>query len=250
MSGDSFKDLFSKQADYYKKGRPNYPEELFQYLSSLCKQHDCAWDCATGNGQAAASLTPFFKKVIATDASESQLKNATHHPAIEYRKATAENSGIPSHSVDLITVATAIHWFNLEKFYTEVKRVIKPGGVFACWAYYWSDFSPDVNKVMHKLAGEILNGYWADGRELVNNKYRTLYFPFEQLTTPSFYAITHWNLNQFKTNLRSWSSSQQYYDKHGINPVDLVAEELEKAWGDKETIREGKWEIFLKVARI
>lgn len=131
----SFKDHFSVQAEHYSKFRPKYPDELFKYLGSLVDNNDTAWDSATGNGQAATGLAPYFGKIIATDASESQILHAEPHPKIEYRVAPAENSGLESASADLITVATAIHWLDTDKFYSEVKRVLRKNGVIAVWLY-------------------------------------------------------------------------------------------------------------------
>jgi hypothetical protein len=54
----TFPDHFSDHADLYEAFRPAYPEALFAYLTSLVPAHDLAWDCATGNGQAAVALTP------------------------------------------------------------------------------------------------------------------------------------------------------------------------------------------------
>ena len=126
-----FKDYFSTQAKEYSKYRPKYPPELFEYLASLVKEHKTAWDSATGSGQAAIGLAPYFEKVIATDASESQIIHAHPHEKIEYRVASSEDSGIEDNSINLATVATAIHWIDTNKFYPEIRRVLKKGGVIA-----------------------------------------------------------------------------------------------------------------------
>ncbi|HJY64333.1 MAG TPA: class I SAM-dependent methyltransferase, partial [Ignavibacteria bacterium] len=121
-----FRDYFSKQAEEYSKYRPKYPDELFKYLSSLTKEHDLAWDCACGNGQASIGLAGYYKKVIATDASPAQINFAIQHPIVTYLTAQAENSGLESNSADIITAATAIHWIDTEKFYPEANRILKP----------------------------------------------------------------------------------------------------------------------------
>src|ERR1051325_10295174 len=120
----TFKDNFSKQSDIYAIYRPHYPTGLYSYLASLTKSHKLAWDCGTGNGQAAIGLTDFYDRIIATDASEQQIKNAVVHQKISYHVSTAENNVIETNSIDLLTVANALHWFDFDVFYREVKRVL------------------------------------------------------------------------------------------------------------------------------
>lgn len=124
----SFKDLFSQQASAYAQYRPTYPDSLFKYLASLTSEHACAWDCGTGNGQVAIALAPYYSQIIATDPSESQLAQAHPHPKVSYGVASAEASGISSNSTDLIVAGQALHWFNLGKFYAEVRRIAKRFG--------------------------------------------------------------------------------------------------------------------------
>ena len=117
---------FAVQSEHYSRNRPTYPDELFDFLSGLCTSHELAWDSATGNGQAAVSLSGYFKKVIATDFSNEQLSRAFQKENIFYRNESAEHSSLENNSADLVTVATAIHWFNIPEFYKEVHRVLKP----------------------------------------------------------------------------------------------------------------------------
>ena len=152
----SFEDLFSKQAEEYAQYRPRYPDALFEYLASVAPGHALAWDCATGNGQAALSLAPYFERVVGTDASESQIANAQPHEKITYRVARAEQTDFEDHSVDLITVAQAIHWFDLDAFYAEAKRVLRPGGVLAAWTYYESEIEPAIDRVARKYESEVV----------------------------------------------------------------------------------------------
>ena len=108
---------YSRVAESYSMARPGYPDELFKWLASLVERRDVAWDTATGSGQAAVSLARHFRRVIATDISEEQIRHARAHPRIEYRAASAEASGLPDNSVDLVVSAAALHWFDLERFY-------------------------------------------------------------------------------------------------------------------------------------
>ena len=103
------KDYFSKQSGLYAKNRPGYPDELFITLASLCKTHLSAWDCATGNGQCAVSLSKYFKKVFASDGSALQIANSFKRDNIIYRVEQAEQCSLPDAEADIVTVATAIH---------------------------------------------------------------------------------------------------------------------------------------------
>ncbi len=140
-----FKDHFSKQATDYAKFRPRYPQKLFDYLGRIAPNRRVAWDCGTGNGQAAVGLALVFDRVIATDASEKQIANAQSHEKVDYRVAPAEHSGIGSEAVDLIMVAQALHWFDLDRFYAEARRVLKPDGILAASAYNLLHIDPAVD---------------------------------------------------------------------------------------------------------
>jgi ubiquinone/menaquinone biosynthesis C-methylase UbiE len=127
----NFKDHFSEVAARYAEFRPSYPAELFAWLASLCKEHEAAWDCATGSGQATAGLAAHFRQIIATDASAEQIAHAGAPGNVIFRVATTEASGLDARSVDLVSVAQAAHWFELPRFFAEARRVLKPGGVLA-----------------------------------------------------------------------------------------------------------------------
>jgi ubiquinone/menaquinone biosynthesis C-methylase UbiE len=243
-----FKDHFSKQANIYAQFRPTYPEELFTYLSSLCKEHELAWDCATGNGQAANSLVSYFNHVIATDASEAQLKNAKQHEKIAYKLALAEESGIESGTVDIVTVATAIHWFNFDKFYAEVNRVLKPGGILAVWTYCDPIVNTAIDAVVDKLHNNILFKYWLKENWMVSDKYKDLPFPYERIRTPQFTCSKMGKLKDLEGLLESWSATQSYIKANNKDPIDQIKDELSNAWG-KDEAKEIRWDLTLIVGR-
>ena len=164
-----FKDHFSKQAAGYAKFRPRYPKKLFDYLGSIAPSRQVAWDCATGNGQAAAGLASVFDRVIATDASETQIANAQSHERIGYRVAPAENSGIGSATIDLIMVAQALHWFDLDRFYVDVRRVLKNNGVFAASAYNLLHVEPAIDEAVNRYYYEVVGPFWRRNASLLNN---------------------------------------------------------------------------------
>lgn len=244
-----FKDYFSTQSNIYARFRPNYPDELFSFLSSLTPANDLAWDCATGNGQAAVSLSKYFKKVVATDGSEQQIKNAAPHEKIKYSIALADNSGIESGTVDLVTIASALHWMNFDMFYREVNRVLKPGGIFAAWAYYKSHIDSAIDPMVKYLSKDVLGEYWPPERAYVTNYYNTIPFPFRIIETPSFETSVIANMDFLIGYFHSWSSTQQYIKTNGKDPVDLIRKELETAWGDLSKTRKITWDIILKVGQ-
>ena len=201
-----FQDLFSAQAATYAAIRPDYPPALFDFLASIVERRRLAWDCATGNGQAALALAAFFERVIATDASAEQLAHARAHPRIEYRVATAEASGLPGATVDLVTVAQALHWFDRERFYAEAKRVLVPRGVLAVWSY-GDPVIPDdraVDAALQHFNLVTLGPYWPAGRGLVGAAMRQLPFPFVETPAPPIDIVRLWTLDELAQYLRSW----------------------------------------------
>lgn len=248
----AFQDLFSAQAATYAAIRPDYPPALFDFLRSLVDHHRLAWDCATGNGQAAEALAAFFEHVIATDASEQQLAHARANPRIEYRAATAEASGLADATVDLVTVAQALHWFDRDRFYAEAKRVLVPGGVLAVWSYgdAWIADDAAIDTALQQFNHVTLGAYWPAGRGLVGSAMRQLPFPFAETSAPPIDIVRNWTLDEFAQYLRSWSSRAAYLKRHGTDPVSPFIETLRPLWGDRDTRHEMRWEITMRVGRV
>jgi ubiquinone/menaquinone biosynthesis C-methylase UbiE len=245
-----FKDYFSEQSSDYAKYRPGYPDELFAYLSSITNEHHRAWDCAAGNGQAALSLAHHFDEVIATDASEKQIQNAKSHPKIKYKVVPAENSGIESDSVDLITVATAIHWLNLEKFYQEARRTLKPGGTLAIWNYSRSNVNEAVDRVTDYYMEEIVGSYAAPDFWRGVNAETDIDFPFERIKTPEFKIRQNWSFKEYVNYIMTWSPTRNYIKKKNSNPLELIFDEFKNAWGDENEEKEIIWKLTLKAAKV
>lgn len=244
-----FKDHFSRQAEIYLKARPTYPDELFDYLKVIAPANDLCWDCATGNGQAAVSLARHFKRVIATDGSQKQIDNAIAAPNVEYRVGVAEQSGLPDSSIDLITVATAAHWFNHPLFYNEAQRVAKPNGILALWAYGEATINPAIDELMEWFMYDYLYSYWPDERWYVRSKYETLPFPFEAIETPVFYCRRHWNREQWLNYVKSWSAYNNYVTQHNADPIDTLLPKLELLWNERET-HDITWQLHMKCTRL
>jgi ubiquinone/menaquinone biosynthesis C-methylase UbiE len=245
----NFEDHFSELAETYSKYRPTYPEKLFEYLASCCKQNQQAWDCGTGNGQAARSLAEYFDNVIATDASKEQLQQALAHPKVTYRIEPAEKVSLADKSTDLVTVAAAVHWFNFDKFYAEVKRVLKPDGIIAVWGYHLFTISPEIDKLLVKYYKEILHDYWPDRFHYVDTRYTDLPFPFKEVNSPKFEMITEWNLDQVAGFLSSWSGTKNYQQKKGHHPLKEIWDDLLKAWGNEKQMRKASWPLYVRVGK-
>lgn len=242
----SFKDHFSGHAACYASFRPRYPAEVFDFAASLPRRRTLAWDCATGNGQAALDLAERFARVVATDASQQQLEHAVSHPRVEYRQALAERSGLTEGSVDLVTVATAVHWFDFDRFYAEVERVLAPGGALVVWAYNLARISPELDVLMDRLGRGIVASYWPPERRWVDEEYRTLPFPFEEVEVPPFWIEERWDLGRFLQYLGTWSATTRYRETTGRDPRDLVRREMEEAWGDPGEARTIRWPIMMR----
>jgi len=242
----TFKDHFSKQAADYAKFRPSYPRDLFDYLGSIAPSRQLAWDCGTGNGQAAVGLASVFDHIIATDASEKQIANAQSHKIVEYRVAPAENSDIGSETIDLIMVAQALHWFDLDRFYGEAQRVLKPKGVLAASAYNLLLINPAVDEVLNRYYYEIVGPYWPPERKLVE-RFDELPFPLPQIDPPKFEMTAQWNLEHLVGYLRTWSSTQRFIVANASDPLKQITDDLRAAWRDPHEIRIVTWPLVLRI---
>jgi len=245
----SFKDHFSKHALDYAKYRPHYPQEMFAYLAGLCPTRETAWDCATGNGQAALSLTPFFAHLLATDASAQQIAQATAHPKIEYRVAPAEHTDIPAHAVALVTVAQALHWFHFEPFYAEVRRVLAPGGIVAVWCYNLLRCAPAIDKILDEYYRDVVGTFWPPERKFLEDRYQAIPFPFQEIDAPEFFMSATWNLDDLIGYVRTWSATQRFIAQKNSDPLIALRSRLLPPWGAPEQDRRLTWPLYLRVGR-
>ena len=249
----AFADHFSKQANSYAAFRPTYPDALGAYLASLIPPGSSptqVWDCATGSGQAATMLARHFDRVIATDASAAQISRAEACDRVDYRVAPADASGLPDHSCDVITVAQAAHWFDLPAFYGEARRVLKPGGVIAVWCYALVQSGhPGLDAALLDLQCERLGSYWPTGRELVEDHYRSLPFPFPTIEAPSFEMVAQWTSADLLGFLGSWSAVARCRELERKDPLEPFAADLPLVWPEDQPTIEVRWPLYLKVGR-
>lgn len=241
---------FNSQAVDYARYRPLYPEEIFQFLSKLTPAHDVAYDIGTGNGQCAVTLSKFFKKIWASDLSREQIANAIPKENISYFVSQSHESHLSDATVDLITIATALHWFDFDKFYPECKRILKPDGVIAAWSYGWHECeNAEVTKLINTVGKEILKDYWSPQPKLIWNEYKTIPFPFEEIHAPRFTQTLSWNLEELVGYLTTWSATQKYINDRKSHPVEIVYSELLDVWGDSKTKFQFTCPLYMRVGR-
>ena len=243
-----FVDHFGSVSSHYAEARPIYPDALFAWLHGLCAEHKRVWDCGAGNGQASRALAALFDSVVATDASAKQIGQAEPHPKIAYRVASAENSGLADASVDLVTVAQALHWFDFDLFFIEVKRVLKQKGLLAVWSYGRQSLEgDDVDAVFQRFYSETVGPFWPPERRHVEEGYRSIPFPFAVIDAPPFDMTVEWNLPQLLAYVRSWSATGRYLDVHGVDPVPRLEADLGSLWGDPAHPRTVQWPLVVLV---
>jgi ubiquinone/menaquinone biosynthesis C-methylase UbiE len=244
-----FPDHFSAQAADYRAFRPAYPDELFAFLASAAPARGLAWDAGTGSGQAAVGLAGHFERVLATDASAEQLRNAEPHPRVEYAVARAEACPLPDRSVDLVVVAQALHWFDRDRFYSEVRRVCRPGGVLAATCYFQPGVNPEVDSVLRRWE-DFIRPYWTPERTWVDAGYRTIPFPFPEIEAPRFRLSVDATLARFIGYLGTWSAARQYLKAHGSDPLERFAHDFAAAWGDPAAVRAVHWQFNVRLGRV
>lgn len=241
---------FSPVAADYRRFRPRYPAALFPELAALAPGRGAAWDCATGNGQAAIELARFFEHVIATDASSSQVANAERHERVEYRVERSERTTLSEKSIDLTVVAQALHWFELGAFWEEVRRVSRPRAVVAAWCYALHRVAPEIDRVIDHFYEDVIGPWWPPERRHIENEYRDLEFPFTRIALAPPPMTASWSLAELLGYMASWSAVTRYREAKGSDPMPLIAREFEPLWGAPASRREVRWALTLIAGRV
>jgi len=244
----SFKDHFSAQAATYAKARPTYPPALFLELARLAPSKALAWDAGTGNGQAAVALAAQFERVVATEPSAAQLAQAAQHPRVTYHECAETAPMLGDASVDLVTVAQGVHWFDRTKFYAEVKRVLRPGGAIALWTYALCVITPEIDAAVLRFYNGPIGPYWPPERHHPETGYRELDFDFAEQPFPAAAMALEWTLFELTTYLRTWSAVARFINQNGFDPVASLEAELAPLWG--EGLRKVFWPLCGRLGRV
>ncbi len=246
-----FKDHFSETAVGYAAFRPAYPATVAEYLANVASPRGLVWEAGCGSGQLSVLLAERFDRVIATDASVEQIAQARAHPKIEYRVARAEASALPDHSADLAVAAQAAHWFDLDAYYGEVRRVVRPGGFIALICYgIHSTNDAAVDHVVGQFYGVTLRAYWPPERRHIENEYRSLPFPFEEIKSPKLEIRVRWTLAEMAGYIESWSAVWAISRIKGREPIDAFQRDLANKWGPADTTRPVRWPLAMRVGRV
>lgn len=242
------KDNFSEVAADYSKYRPSYPKELIRFIVDQCKSKQTAWDCGTGNGQVAMELAPYFNKIIATDLSKQQLDQAYKLKNIEYRLESAEQCSIADKSLDLITVAQAIHWFDFDVFYSQVNRVLKSNGILAVWAYNNPVLGGKLNDTFMEIYEDTLGAYWDPERQYITDGYANIPFPFDEIYCPPFSIEYQWTREHFTGYISTWSALKHYRAKNTVDLLPWIDEKLKADWPD-QTVKPVYFPCHLRIGK-
>src|SRR5262249_49326531 len=248
-SAVSLRDLFGHVADEYARQRPTYPEALFDHLQGLVPRRELAWDCGAGSGQTARSLARRFAHVAATDTSLRQLARAGGGD-LWLLAAAAAAAPLRARCAALVTVPAAIHWFDRPRFYAQVRRVARPGAILAVWSYFQTRIEPAIDAALIRFADEVVGAEWPPAIRVNRDAYRDLDFPFERLPWPELYAEGRMRLHDLFEYMRTWSATQAWQRAHGTDPVDLVRDDLARAWGDPERERLIRWPLHGAIGRV
>lgn len=246
----SFIDLFSDQAKLYAAARPRYPDELFTFIASRAPAHARAWDCGTGNGQAALSLARHFSEVLGSDPSAEQIAHATPKHNVRYSVQPAEATNFPDRHFDAVCVAQAIHWFDFDRFFAEVSRVAIPGAIFAAWGYAWFEISPEFDAVFNTAVRDVIAPCWPEQSHYLWNGYREVPFPFTRIATPEFRIRVTWNFQQFLAYVLTWSAIRRCIAASGPEFFESAQRRLSSLWGTPETERQLEMPIHLWLGRV
>lgn len=234
----------------YAQFRPRYPSALVAFLATLSPTRDLAIDVGCGNGQLTVQLAEFFTSVIGADPSPDQLASARSHPRVRYRRAGADELPCPDGTANLITSAQAAHWFDLPAFYAEVRRVAAPGAVVALITYGRQHLDAELDGRFQEFYREEMGPYWPPERRFVDDGYRTLEFPFDEIDTPAFEIRASFDLAALLGYLSTWSATRNAREAGRTDILERFTADITELWGDPSTNRPVGWPISLRVAPV
>lgn len=240
-------DNFSEASAEYKKFRPTYPPALYQQILAHTQSRYCCWDCGTGNGQVAKSLAQHFDQVFATDISENQIKQAQPQSNVIYSVSRAESTHFQDAQFDAITVAQAIHWFDLRAFEREVLRVLKPQAHLFIWGYGLVSLEGKIDPIVKRFYTQTIGPYWDKERKYIDEHYQGIVLSLDKIATINSLQIAQsWTLTDFIGYIRTWSSVKKYRKAQAKDPCIELQKALEPFWQPKEE-KEVIFPLFMQV---
>ena len=243
------KSYFSIQSDNYARYRPGYPPVFFDFLNTVVPNKKNVWDCGTGNGQVAYELAKTFDCVFATDISQSQLNNALRADNIIYSRQPAEKTDFAEHQFDLIVVAQAIHWFDFEKFYKEVRRTAKQDAIICVAGYGRIQISGQIDQLITHFYQHVVGSYWDKERKYIDENYETIPFPFNEIKSPKFVNRLQWTMEHLIGYLNTWSAVKRFIEQKRYSPTDKLQDDIARYW-DKGQTKEVCFPLLLRTGQL
>ncbi|KAK3879524.1 hypothetical protein Pcinc_015908 [Petrolisthes cinctipes] len=137
-------------------------------------------DIGCGSGQNTSLYSDYFREVVGVDVSPQQLaiaRTATQHLTnVTFKEGSGERLPFADHSVDLLTCCVSVHWFDYAQFYSEVERVLKPGGVLACYSYLVTSIHYNDKVISDNFTENCssIKPYWPASHNVLWEEYSTL----------------------------------------------------------------------------
>lgn len=245
---ESSRNWFLSGGESYARYRPVYPPELADYLAGLAPNIRSALDVGCGTGQLTQLLAGRFDTVTGVDPSADQIANAAAHPRIEYLCANAE--ALPDGAYDLITAAQAAHWFRLDAFYREVRRVAAPDALLSLISYGVLMLDAGLNERFLRFYTDEIGPYWPAERRLVDEGYQSLDFPFNEIAAPPLSFSHQWSLDALFGYISTWSAVVRAREAGCEAMLDNFYQEMAALWGDPMTVRSVTWPVNMRIGRV
>jgi SAM-dependent methyltransferase len=240
---------FDQGGANYARYRPDYPDALAKFLAQVAPDRRLAVDVGCGSGQFTRQLAQHFDAVVGADPRADQLAHAAAHEHVRYVEAPAERLGLPDACATLITAAQAAHWFDLPKFYSEVRRIAAPGAVLALVTYGVARFEPELEARFQRFYRDEIGPFWPPERKLVDEGYAGVDFPFAELPYPALVIERRWDLAGFLGYLSTWSAARKAREAGREDVVTAFVADWRALWGDPDRERPIIWPIAMRLGK-